>query len=532
MELDSEVPRYGVRELHEASAQGDEAEITRLLSQDIHLLEAKLGGLTPLMQALREKQSESIKILLDWGANANARSLSGLACMWFAMKSDRLHHVALLLKAGADPNESNQTIQLTTNGLLAEKKQEALYCALFAVQQPTLDALHLLVAYGWEIDLSAFINRVCVKNAMRLNRSMHLLALLAFGKHRELAERTIDLEVTEEIKSIFDKWSSRTEDIECRTVLRKHIGSDGALNYHSLLVWAVENKKFETLEYVLDLKGDSEFLKMRFEGLSAIQYARRRAKNLLASSKAKHKPRVSYIVLDDESDDASPPSTNKKVKREDSGAVQASDSALPGNHSKFAEPRAFDNIKEMYQRNFELHEKDGVIKIAILDTGFGPMSDDQNCMIKSRRNFCDHARAEDDVADLDGHGTAVAGIILRLAPRSEVYIARICTGVPGSGKPQHPQPTTVAQAIAWAVEQGVDLINMSFGFDESNLNVRRALKKASNHCIVFAAASNDGNFKRMAWPARDPDLGMGSTPATAKAQRPPTLLRRPMIMTQ
>lgn len=425
MELDSEVPRYGVRELHEASAQGDEAEITRLLSQDIHLLEAKLGGLTPLMQALREKQSESIKILLDWGANANARSLSGLACMWFAMKSDRLHHVALLLKAGADPNESNQTIQLTTNGLLAEKKQEALYCALFAVQQPTLDALHLLVAYGWEIDLSAFINRVCVKNAMRLNRSMHLLALLAFGKHRELAERTIDLEVTEEIKSIFDKWSSRTEDIECRTVLRKHIGSDGALNYHSLLVWAVENKKFETLEYVLDLKGDSEFLKMRFEGLSAIQYAvrggeikiverllergasinsltssekqrslliatkegrqrtmrvllekganifaatqdgstvfdlackgrhqntiqelekivswssnildlsqRRRAKNLLASSKAKHKPRVSYIVLDDESDDASPPSTNKKVKREDSGAVQASDSALPGN---------------------------------------------------------------------------------------------------------------------------------------------------------------------------------------------------------
>lgn len=59
------------------------------------------------------------------------------------------------------------------------------------------------------------------------------------------------------------------------------------------------------------------------------------------------------------------------------------------------------------------------------------------------------------------------------------------------------------------MEQGVDLINMSFGFDESNLTVRRALKKASDHCIVFAAASNDGNFKRMAWPARDPDLVIG-----------------------
>lgn len=112
--------------------------------------------------------------------------------------------------------------------------------------------------------------------------------------------------------------------------------------------------------------------------------------------------------------------------------------------SKLAEPRAFDNIKEIYQRNFELHEKDGVIKIAILDTGFGPMSDDQNFMIKSRKNFCDH-RAEDDVVDLDGHGTAVAGIILRLAPRSEVYIARICAGVPDSGEPEHPQPATVAE---------------------------------------------------------------------------------------
>lgn len=421
MELDS--PRYGVRELHEASAQGDEAEITRLLSQDIHLLEARLGGLTPLMQALRERQNESIKILLDWGANANARSVSGLACMWYAMKSDRLDHVALLLKAGADPNQSNSIRQLMPNGIIADMEQDALDCTLFAVQRPTLDALHLLVAYGLEIDMSVFITRVCVKNAMRLNNSMHLLALLAFGKHRELAERTIDLEVTEEIKSIFDKWSSRTKDIECCPVLRQHIGANGALNYHSLLAWAIKNKQFETLEYVLDSKSDLEFLEMRYEGLSAIQYAarvdikivarllergaainkltspekgqslltaakegrhrtvrtllknganilattqdgdtvfdlafkgrhqktiqaldeivsyksnildfdqRRRARKLFISSKAKHKPHVSYIVLDDKSDDASPSSANEKVKKEACSALEASDCVLPG----------------------------------------------------------------------------------------------------------------------------------------------------------------------------------------------------------
>lgn len=411
MELDS--PRYGVRELHEASAQGDEAEITRLLSQDIHLLEARLGGLTPLMQALRERQNESIKILLDWGANANARSVSGLACMWYAMKSDRLDHVALLLKAGADPNQSNSIRQLMPNGIIAEMEQDALDCTLFAVQRPTLDALHLLVAYGWEIDMSAIINRVCVKNVMRMNKPLHLLALLAFGKHRELAERTIDLEVTEEIRSIFDKWSSRRKDIECCTVLRKHIGANGALHYLSLLEWAVKNKKFETIEYIMDSKSDSKFLEMRLEGWSTSQHAerraeiknsltlsgkqtplliaakegrqktvrmllenganifattqdgstafdlacegqhektiqaldefvsspgnildpfkRRRARKLLASSKMKHKPRVSYIVLDDESDDASSSSANKKAKREASGALRASDSVLSVN---------------------------------------------------------------------------------------------------------------------------------------------------------------------------------------------------------
>ncbi|KAI0177346.1 hypothetical protein BJ166DRAFT_21415 [Pestalotiopsis sp. NC0098] len=60
-------------------------------------------------------------------------------------------------------------------------------------------------------------------------------------------------------------------------------------------------------------------------------YPRQRARQLFASSKAKHKPRVSYIVLDDESDEASASSVNKKVKREISGAVRASDSILSGN---------------------------------------------------------------------------------------------------------------------------------------------------------------------------------------------------------
>ena len=51
----------------------------------------------------------------------------------------------------------------------------------------------------------------------------------------------------------------------------------------------------------------------------------------------------------------------------------------------------------------------------------------QKDRIRACKNFCKDP-PDDDVSDLDGHGTQVAGIILRLAPNAELYIARVCTG--------------------------------------------------------------------------------------------------------
>jgi len=57
----------------------------------------------------------------------------------------------------------------------------------------------------------------------------------------------------------------------------------------------------------------------------------------------------------------------------------------------------------------------------------------------------------DDVEDLDGHGTQVAGIILRLAPRAKLLIARVCLGNQNVEVPEDkrkfikPEPEVVAQ---------------------------------------------------------------------------------------
>lgn len=129
---------------------------------------------------------------------------------------------------------------------------------------------------------------------------------------------------------------------------------------------------------------------------------------------------------------------------------------------------------------------------------------------------------KDEMKDLDGHGTQVAELILRIAPRSELYIARICEGKINRGTPnqfvatanpvKQPQPNIVAKAIDWAREQEVDIINMSFGFQDSYRDVRAALDRAvrGSKILVFAAMSNDGrNREYAAWPARDPFLTIG-----------------------
>lgn len=131
-------------------------------------------------------------------------------------------------------------------------------------------------------------------------------------------------------------------------------------------------------------------------------------------------------------------------------------------------------------------------------------------------------KRKDEMKDLDGHGTQVAELILRIAPRSELYVARVCEGEVNRGTPtrsaptnnpvKQPHPTIIAKAIDWARDQKVDIINMSFGFEESYRDVKAALIRAvrDSKILVFAAMSNDGrNRKYPAWPASDPHLTLG-----------------------
>ncbi|KAI1098787.1 ankyrin [Jackrogersella minutella] len=209
--------------------------------------------------------------------------------------------------------------------------------------------------------------------------------------------------------------------------------------------------------------------------------------------------------------------------------------------SGLVQPKTFDELIKTWRVYFDFKEADKKIRIAVLDTGIDLDHDDwlqpravrfengkpvpasgepkQIDRIKNKRNFC--GGDETDVQDLDGHGTQVAGIILRLAPRAEVDIARVCIGnrnrgtrdskgVVGSSAERCPQPSAVAKAIDWAIETHADIINMSFGYEHAPKSVREALIRAQrNKIVVFAAMSNGGSYEKAKWPARDNICAIG-----------------------
>ena len=89
----------------------------------------------------------------------------------------------------------------------------------------------------------------------------------------------------------------------------------------------------------------------------------------------------------------------------------------------------------------------------------------------------------DAVDDQLGHGTALARILLRVAPEIGLYNAQVFS---------HQLSCSAAQAAAalvWLLEQNIRLVNMSFGLREDRQLLRQACARAVNSGVVLVAAA-------------------------------------------
>lgn len=131
------------------------------------------------------------------------------------------------------------------------------------------------------------------------------------------------------------------------------------------------------------------------------------------------------------------------------------------------------------------------VKIAILDTGISNHSD---LNVVGGVSTVDYTTSYQDD---HGHGTHVAGIIgakdnntgiTGIAPNAELYAVKVMN------QNSEAFNADVIEGIQWAIDNDMDIINMSIGLNRENVEMKELLDEAYNKGIlIVASAGNYGN---------------------------------------
>ena len=93
---DADVNKTGWTALHYAASKGHLDVISFLLENHAYIDAASPNGTTPLMMASRYGSIESVKLLLDQGADASLKNMQGLTALQFAQTGVRPDAISLL----------------------------------------------------------------------------------------------------------------------------------------------------------------------------------------------------------------------------------------------------------------------------------------------------------------------------------------------------------------------------------------------------------------------------------------------------
>lgn len=139
--------------------------------------------------------------------------------------------------------------------------------------------------------------------------------------------------------------------------------------------------------------------------------------------------------------------------------------------------------------------------IAIIDTGVAFHEELSSCIL-SGKNFTDEGNSQ-NVNDNNGHGTHIAGIIHKNTEDAKLLVIKVLNRH-GNGTAK-----SIAEGIYFAIENKVDIINISIGINYDDKVLHEAVKEASNNNILVIAAS--GNSQEIEYPAcYDEVISVGS----------------------
>ena len=153
------------------------------------------------------------------------------------------------------------------------------------------------------------------------------------------------------------------------------------------------------------------------------------------------------------------------------------------------------------------------INVAVLDTGVYTKHPDLTRRVAQCLDFTKKTVPSSGCADLNGHGTHVAGTILAdggadglgiwgVAPQASLLAYKVL-GASGSGFSDD-----IAAAIRYAADHGANIISMSLGSSADDPLMRDAITYAvGKNVLVVAAAGNSGpDLDTMVYPGANKDV--------------------------
>ena len=164
-------------------------------------------------------------------------------------------------------------------------------------------------------------------------------------------------------------------------------------------------------------------------------------------------------------------------------------------------------VKGTSRQTSHENNNDNTVKVAILDSGISNHSE---------LNIAKHVSLLDDKwydncgihYDITGHGTSIAGIIG--AKENDNGIIGICEGIDLYSiqvlDANNSAPLSrIVEGIDWAIENDIDVLNMSFGTNTNSQILHNAIIRANQNGMVLVAAAGNTTSNTQ-YPARYPEV--------------------------
>ncbi len=141
------------------------------------------------------------------------------------------------------------------------------------------------------------------------------------------------------------------------------------------------------------------------------------------------------------------------------------------------------------------------VYIAVIDSGVNAKHEYLEGRVEATRINTSSSGARNSSDDDNGHGTQVASVIADATPRNIVIKPYKVLDNHGSGT-----FASVAAGINCAINDGVDVINLSLGFYEHSETLKAAIDRAHENDIVVVSSAGNENTDNPSYPSSYPNV--------------------------